>query len=377
MWRARGVLGVALAAALVAETFVATGEALAAPPVAPAQEEPTRGPNGLEAPDVASARTIAQLEGERVEVIGERTESSSTWAMPDGTMTTGQAAGPIWIRQGDGDGTTSADWAAVDLTLALDEDGNVAPKAHPAGLVLAGEGVPEGGALVSMQGPSGETVGLQWADALPVPTLEGPRAVYADVQPGVDLVVEATRTGYEQFFVLTERPGAGEVPELALTVVGEGLQAVPAADGGVEFTTPAGEVLGASGTPLVWDAAVDAERLHPITEPWAGEGEQAGVALPPVPDTLRRIWLVRHLTLLVGAGVIAVAVALPFLVSNTDATRLIAIMGFVIIGLSVVILSGMPGTAVWVLGVLAGINMLMMGFAIVMAAVAVRKAASA
>ena len=283
MWRTRGVLGVALAAALVAETFVATGEALAAPPVAPAQEEPTRGPNGLEAPDIASARTIAQLEGERVEVIGERTESSSTWAMPDGTMTTGQAAGPIWIRQG-GDGTSSADWAAVDLTLELDEDGNVAPKAHPAGLVLAGEGVPADGALVSMQGPSGETVGLEWTDELPVPTLEGPRAVYADVQPGVDLVVEATRTGYEQFFVLTERPGAGEVPELALTVVGEGLQAVPAADGGVEFTTPAGEVLGASGTPLVWDAAVDAERLHPITEPWAGEGEQAGVALPPVPD---------------------------------------------------------------------------------------------
>lgn len=192
------MLGVALAAALVAETFVASGTASAVPATPPVQEEPTRGPNGLETPDIASARTIARLEGERVEVIGERTESSSTWAMPDGTMTTGQASGPIWLRQGDGDGTSSADWVPVDLTLEAAEDGSIRPKAHPADLVLAGEGAPEGGALVSMAGPSGETVGLQWDQELPAPRLEGPRAVYADVQPGVDLVVEATRTGYEQ-----------------------------------------------------------------------------------------------------------------------------------------------------------------------------------
>ena len=51
--------------------------------------------------------------------------------------------------------------------------------------------------------------------------------------------------------------------------------------------------------------------------------------------------------------------------------------GLIDIVLAMIILSGMPGTAVWVLGLLAGINMLMMGFAIVMAAVAVRKAAAA
>jgi uncharacterized membrane protein HdeD (DUF308 family) len=51
--------------------------------------------------------------------------------------------------------------------------------------------------------------------------------------------------------------------------------------------------------------------------------------------------------------------------------------GLIDIVLALIILSGMPGTAVWVLGLLVGINMLMMGFAIVMAAVAVRKAAAA
>ena len=38
---------------------------------------------------------------------------------------------------------------------------------------------------------------------------------------------------------------------------------------------------------------------------------------------------------------------------------------------------GMPGTATWVLGLLVGINLLMMGVAILMVAFAVRKAAPA
>lgn len=272
-WRSRGLLGIALTGALLAELFVATGEALAAPATAPTQEEPTGGPEGLEAPDAASAMTIARLQGERVEVVGERTATSSTWALPDGSFSTGLATGPIWVRQGDGDGTSSADWAPVDLTLEVGEDGTVRPKAHPAELVLAGEGTPEDGLLLSMRRAGGESVGLEWDGPLPAPRLEGPRAVYPQVQPGVDLVVEATRTGYEQFFVLTDRPAAGQLPGLALRARATELTASEAADGGVVFTDAAGEVAGTSGTPLVWDAGVDAQRLHPVAEPWTAEGE--------------------------------------------------------------------------------------------------------
>ncbi len=50
--------------------------------------------------------------------------------------------------------------------------------------------------------------------------------------------------------------------------------------------------------------------------------------------------------------------------------------GLIDIVLALIILSGLPGTATWVLGLLAGINMLMMGIAIVMSALAVRKAAA-
>lgn len=262
---------------------MSTGDALAAPATTPTQEEPARGPDGLEAPDAASARTIAALEGERVEVVGERTATSSTWALPDGSMSTGLAAGPIWVRQGDGDGTASADWTPVNLTLELGEDGTVRPKAHPSDLVLAGEGTPENGLLLSMQRPEGESVGLEWAGPLPEPRLEGPRAVYPAVLSGVDLVVEATRTGYEQYFVITERPASGELPTLELRARATELTATEDADGGVVFSDAAGEVAGTSGTPLAWDAAVDAQRLHPIAEPWTADGELDSV-MAPQPD---------------------------------------------------------------------------------------------
>jgi len=44
--------------------------------------------------------------------------------------------------------------------------------------------------------------------------------------------------------------------------------------------------------------------------------------------------------------------------------------------LAVIIISGMPGTAIWVLGLLVGINLLMMGISILMVALAVRRAAT-
>ena len=51
--------------------------------------------------------------------------------------------------------------------------------------------------------------------------------------------------------------------------------------------------------------------------------------------------------------------------------------GVVDIVLGFIIMSGMPGSAIWVLGLLVGINLLMAGIALIMAALAVRKAATA
>ena len=272
-----GVVAAVLAGSVIGLPPVAA----AAPPAAePAPESVvSTGPFGLQVSDMASARSVAAQEGEPVEVIAKRTESSSTWVLPDGNLSTSFAAGPVWVRLG-GDGTQAQDWALVDLTLQATADGTVRPKAHPGDLVLAGAGTPDDGRLLSMSRSAGEALGLAWDGALPGPELDGPRATYRQVQPGVDLVVEATRTGYEQFFVLTEAPDGGTAPELSLTVQTEGLTAAPAADGAVTFTDADGTAVAASGTPQAWDAAVDGERLHPLTEPWTEQIDAAAVLAP-------------------------------------------------------------------------------------------------
>lgn len=72
-------------------------EAAAAPvetfPAAPMGPRSSLG--DLMAPDQAAARVLARQTSERVEVIGSRTVFSSTWALPDGSMVLGQAAGAI------------------------------------------------------------------------------------------------------------------------------------------------------------------------------------------------------------------------------------------------------------------------------------------
>lgn len=99
--------------------------AMSAPPRTPAAP---KAPAATQAADIASARVTARLSGTRVEALSERTETSTTWANKDGSLTTELTAGPIRFE----DGITGA-WRDVDLDLVSGADGSVEPKAHPAG----------------------------------------------------------------------------------------------------------------------------------------------------------------------------------------------------------------------------------------------------
>jgi ABC-type branched-subunit amino acid transport system ATPase component/ABC-type branched-subunit amino acid transport system permease subunit len=66
-------------------------------------------------------------------------------------------------------------------------------------------------------------------------------------------------------------------------------------------------------------------------------------ALPPLPEVLRRIWLVRNLGLIVGMFALAGAACLPLLADNSLSTQFTGIIAFSIVGLSVGILTGLAG----------------------------------
>ncbi|MBD2828620.1 DNRLRE domain-containing protein [Streptomyces globisporus] len=208
----------------------------------------------------AWAITEARKTGKKVVATDETTPTTHTVANPDGTLTTELTAGPerVWKN-----GT----WQKVDVTLARSADGTVAPKAHPHGLRLGGKSGTPAKSLRAAQDDSArdlvtlstgdDQVTLQWKGGLPAPELDGTRARYRDAVPGADVIVEATRSGFEQFVEIEKKPAAGSY-SYTLPVKAEGLKARANKDGSVTFSDAGTGVEKATmPAPVMWDAAVD------------------------------------------------------------------------------------------------------------------------
>lgn len=202
----------------------------------------------------------AKKAGKEVLVPNETTATTLTHANPDGSLTSELTPGPARMQRG---GT----WVDVDATLTTNAQGEVVSKAHPGGLELApGGGTPApslraakdaaGRDLVTLGSGDGQ-VTLQWKGGLPKPRLDGTRATYKDAVPGADVVVEATRTGFEQFVDIKQRPATSGY-SYTLPLKTEGLEAEPQKDGSVTFTDPkTGEKRAVMPAPVMWDATVD------------------------------------------------------------------------------------------------------------------------
>ncbi|MER7845079.1 ricin-type beta-trefoil lectin domain protein [Kitasatospora sp. NPDC096077] len=311
-----------------------------APPVAPATE----------AADEASALLTARLQQRRIEVTGARTEFTTLWANPDGTLTSDRSTGPIRMKIGEA-------WVPVDTTLVQTADGKVAPKAHPGGVVFEGgdAGVTVGDSLPSAAattapsavpsaaptktpdaatpsasgsasaaaspsaapsasasaspsssasasaspsasasaeptrasrngaraaaaptadpkpadpkpaerelvkiGSGEQQVRFGWLGKLPKPNLEGNKATYVDARPGVDLVLEATRTGFEQFLIVKDRAAVAQTGTVTIPLDTTGLTVAPQQDGSIQLLDKAnGKTVVRIPAPVMWDAAVD------------------------------------------------------------------------------------------------------------------------
>ncbi|MER5215451.1 RHS repeat-associated core domain-containing protein [Streptomyces sp. NPDC002838] len=248
-----GSLTLALAVGLIDGTA-----AIAATPQAPAAQKK---PTVTQAADIPSARVAARLSGKRVEALSERTETSTTWANKDGSLTTELSAGPIRFED-----ESTGDWRDVDLDLVSGSGGGVEPKAHPRGLKLAGKSGSPAKSLRAAQaakatdlvtlGEGDEQITLQWKGGLPAPKLDGTRAEYANAVPGADVVVEATRTGFEQFVEIKQKPAADGYT-YTLPLKAKGLKAKQQADGSVLFTDKKNKTQAVMPAPVMWDATVD------------------------------------------------------------------------------------------------------------------------
>ncbi|MFD4718241.1 RHS repeat-associated core domain-containing protein [Streptomyces sp. NPDC058423] len=235
--------------------------ALAAPLTAPSVDQQQAKVTPTAAADIASARVTAKLHGKRVEALSERTETSTTWVNPNGSLTTELTAGPVRFRDKE-----TGQWRDVDVELVKNTDGSVSPKAHPQGLELAKPGgkpltaLSQNGAAAARDlvtlGEGDQQITLQWKGGLPAPKLDGTRATYENAVPNGDVVVEATRTGFEQFVEIKQRPTADGY-SYTLPLKTKGLKVEQQEDGSLLFTDKKSKKTAVMPAPVMWDARVD------------------------------------------------------------------------------------------------------------------------
>ncbi len=237
--RTSGAVGTTLAlAGLTVSLAVVPAQAL---PVrsAPASQVAVAGP--AEAADIPSARLTARFRHSRVEALSERTETSQTFVNPDGTTTLEQYVAPVRIKKGD-------NWHDVDATLVANA-GKVKPRAVPSDVVLSGGGDSD---LLSLAAGS-KSIVYTVPFSLPAPTLEGGTAVYADVAPGQDLIVDVSGGSVEISLRINKKSSHPVRLQLATKLVGWTLS--PHADGSLSIRDTTGTDVAQSPPPSMWDSS--------------------------------------------------------------------------------------------------------------------------
>ncbi|MFJ7196872.1 MULTISPECIES: LamG-like jellyroll fold domain-containing protein [unclassified Streptomyces] len=196
----------------------------------------------------ARALAEAHASGNRVEVVGERSERSTVFANPDGfTFTLEQSVVPVRVAKPGGG------WQDPDATLERRADGSVGPKAAAAGMSFSAGGDDP---LVEIS-DRGRSLKLDWPTKLPVPRIEGASAVYDDVLPDVDLMVTATVESFQQVLVVKspEAAAAPELKKLSFGLKAKGLEVRKGAAGNLTAVDGNGQTVFRAPPARMWDSA--------------------------------------------------------------------------------------------------------------------------
>jgi RHS repeat-associated protein len=231
-------------------------EVVLPPQTAMAAPSTAQNPKVDSRPDVISAAVSARAQGSRVEVGELRTETSTTWSNPDGTMTTDEHGAPVRFRAANGG------WQDIKLDWRAERDGTVVTGGHPLQVRLGKPNVKAGGLLLAATPDAEREVRWDAPWPLPKPQLDGTKARYSDVEPGVDFVVHSRRSGFEYDFEVKQRPTQAPVWRIPLRT--KGLTAKPQPDGSILFVDGAGKEDSSIPVAYMWDAQSDERSGEPV-----------------------------------------------------------------------------------------------------------------
>ncbi|EMF56578.1 MULTISPECIES: DNRLRE domain-containing protein [Streptomyces] len=189
---------------------------------------------------------MARLQSRRIEILDERTESTTTYAQPDGTTSVQTFTGPIRAKDAKGR------WQDIDTTL-VDSGDKIRPKQAAADVSLSDGTSAE--PLVEVERGK-HALGIGWTGDLPKPELKGATATYKDaVAGGGDLVVTALKEGFSHSVILHERP-KGPV-EYRIPVEATGLKLTETASQGMRWEDTKGAAKATAPAPVMWDSSFD------------------------------------------------------------------------------------------------------------------------
>ncbi|MDX2682693.1 DNRLRE domain-containing protein [Streptomyces soliscabiei] len=227
--------------------------------------------------DESAAQAEARRTHKSVLVDTATTATSQTWAQPDGQLRTRMAALPQRAK------TAAGTWAPIDNRLRRVRNaarGLGVQPVNPAQPVRFAGGTPGKSTaradrsfarLPLADGPqaretvlaevdiAGHTIAYTWPGTLPEPVLDGPRALYSEVLPGVDLLLVAREEGgFAQLLIVKNKEAA---QSKALATVAYGLRSKTAVfhhdeqTGRILVQDGSGREIGSIPTPFAWDSA--------------------------------------------------------------------------------------------------------------------------
>ncbi|WP_425247674.1 DNRLRE domain-containing protein [Streptomyces sp. NEAU-NA10] len=220
--------------------------------------------------DEAAAMAEALRTHKQVLVDTATTATRLTWALPSGQLKTRITAAPTRAKNAEGE------WAPIDNTLKRTDKAakglGVAPVNPAVSVRFAGGSGTKARAdrsFVRAETPGetvlaevdlgGHTVAYTWPGALPEPVLDGPRALYSEVLPGVDLLLVAREEGGMAQVLIVKTPEAAH--QKALATIAYGLRSDTAVfrqdrkASRVQVLDKAGKEVGSIPTPFAWDSS--------------------------------------------------------------------------------------------------------------------------
>ncbi|MFD9792527.1 FG-GAP-like repeat-containing protein [Streptomyces sp. NPDC059070] len=251
--------------------------------------------------DESVAQREARRSGKPVEVTALRTATNTTVARPDGSF-------ELTVRSRAVRAKVGSVWKDIDTDLERAPGGwrakavNSPAVFSPGSPARSSRGITRTALTRNAGTPTklvtlttgGHELTLTWPGPLPEPVVNGPRALYPEVLPGVDLLLTARDTGFSHVLVVKNRQAAAS-PELATLsygvtspdlafVLDPVTQVVTGKDAG-------GKEIAVSPTPYMWDSAgkpavtdgADPQPSPPADEPSPSYSEEPGT-LPGAPS---------------------------------------------------------------------------------------------